>query len=68
MKKYFYKALKWELPSFLIIVVMAVAVDFATSATIGRLTLHWAKLYLFLTPVVLPLHALLLRWGDKKDE
>lgn len=36
MKKYFYKALKWELPSFLIIVVMAVAVDFATSATIGQ--------------------------------
>lgn len=68
MKKYFYKALKWELPSFAIIVVMAVAVDFATSATIGRVTLLWAKLYLFLTPVILPLHALLLRWGDKKDD
>lgn len=68
MKKYFCKALKWELPSFAIIVVMAVAVDFATSATIGRVTLLWAKLYLFLTPVILPLHALLLRWGDKKDD
>lgn len=68
MKKYFYKALKWELPSFVIIVTMAVAVDFATSATIGRVTLLLAKLYLFLTPVILPLHALLLRWGDKKDD
>ena len=67
MKKYFYKALKWELPSFLIIVVMAIAYDFVTSATIGRLTLHWAKLYLFLTPVVLPLHALLLIGFDRSS-
>lgn len=68
MKKYFYKALKWELPSFVIIMTMAIAYDFVKTAMIGRSALYWAKIYLFLTPVVLPLHALLLRWGDKKDD
>lgn len=68
MKKYFYKALKWELPSFVFIMVMSIIYDFVKTGMTGESTLLWAKLYLFLTPVILPLHALLLRWGDKKDD